>query len=290
MINFVFVSAIGKTTNFLEEVWRYYYWLSETNQANAKEAVRHLDAIKDFHLEICRNLFPKEHDIFKKVENKFNVVSKTLQANNMRLVQYEPRDYSWIVSKGEVVSSMIVSDYLKLKGYDNFLLNAKEIVKTHGTIYRNAEIDLVTTKCCLLNNLRSLNPPNGQLNVVMAGFIASRAQTCQTVTLGREGSDISASVIARLLSEIAGEAGMSPTIKLKFFKEHAYHETDPAVDSKAFHMKEVSFDQLQSDIARPEKKAIVHKETLKIIENNCAVEVEFIKFHDLTERTSVTRN
>jgi aspartate kinase len=99
--------------------------------------------------------------------------------------------YDQIVSFGELLSTKIVSAYLNQNSYQNIWLDARRLIKTDQS-YRFARVDWTYTKRMLQDSVRE------GARYLTQGFIGSDDMG-NTTTLGREGSDYSASVIAYCL-------------------------------------------------------------------------------------------
>ena len=95
--------------------------------------------------------------------------------------------YDQIVSIGELLSTKIMNTFLNEIGFQNSLLDARDLIKTDNT-YRNARLDWKET----VNSIKSLIK-EGQC--ITQGFIGCTSEN-YTTTLGREGSDFTAAVLA----------------------------------------------------------------------------------------------
>jgi aspartate kinase len=179
----IVVSAMGKTTNVLEHIVELY-------SNNSKELKTSLHDIEVYHNEIIETLFEnKKHPVFKKIEWLLLDMQTTLNRNKSTQYDYV---YDQIVPYGELISTTIVSEYLNYKGYQNTWLDARDFIKT-DTAYRDAEVDWQTTQHLILEkvNKNSLS--------ITQGFIGSDKNNF-TTTLGREGSDYTAGILAYCLS------------------------------------------------------------------------------------------
>ena len=116
----VVISAMGKTTNDLEEVARAFY-------LNQDDALEKLNYVKQFHDHILSELFDKHHSIYDSIANLFLEIEWAIEDAPRSDYSYE---YDQIVSVGELLSTTIVSAYLKEIGIDNDLLDARDVVKT----------------------------------------------------------------------------------------------------------------------------------------------------------------
>ena len=102
--------------------------------------------------------------------------------------------YDQIVSQGELISSVILSAYLKEVGVANAWLDVRDVMKTDDT-YREAVVDWDKTQS-LMNTI--VKPLVQDSIIVTQGFIGCTAENC-TTTLGREGSDYTAAIFANML-------------------------------------------------------------------------------------------
>ncbi len=179
----IVISAMGKTTNALERIVELYV-------KNSKELNISLRDLEVYHNEILETLFENEqHPVFKKIEGLLLDMQTILNRNKSTQYDYV---YDQIVPYGELISTTIVSEYLNHKGYQNTWLDARDFIKT-DTAYRDAEVDWQTTQHLILDkvNKNSLS--------ITQGFIGSDTNNF-TTTLGREGSDYTAGILAYCLN------------------------------------------------------------------------------------------
>ena len=178
----IVVSAMGKTTNALEVVVRDYL---ETTRIPSS-----LEEVKAYHRNIIEELFPDtEAPVYFKTEALFTELENFLQHNKSNQYDFV---YDQIVSYGELVSTTIVSEYLNSRNIDSTWLDARNFIKTDST-YRDAQVNWNKTQELIHENI----DPN-KLNVIQ-GFISSDPNNF-TTTLGREGSDYSAAILAYCLN------------------------------------------------------------------------------------------
>lgn len=173
------VSAIGKTTNALESIISSYF--AKDNQLEMK-----MRELYDHHLEIITTLFPERtHPVHEKVNYYFKELRIFFERNKSPNYDFV---YDQVVCFGELMSTTIVSLYLNEHGIDNTWMDVREMIATDAT-YRDAQVDWQRTK----EQIKSSVKPH-QLYITQ-GFIASDANNF-TTTLGREGSDYTAAIIA----------------------------------------------------------------------------------------------
>lgn len=178
----VVVSAMGKTTNALEEVIHAYFHTPDQLPATLKR-------IKEDHFRILESLFDTPtHIVFEKISACFDAIELFLSNNKSPNYNFV---YDQVVSYGEIISSLLLSNYLNQENISNEWLDARNLVKT-DTTYRDAEVDWKATEERMKSEIKE-----GVLYITQ-GFIGSDYNHF-SVTLGREGSDYSAAIFAYCL-------------------------------------------------------------------------------------------
>jgi aspartate kinase len=99
--------------------------------------------------------------------------------------------YDQIVSNGELFSTLIVDAYLNEQGIDSKWVNAPDLIKTSAA-YREGIVDWERSG----KASRKYKPVAGKV-LLTQGFIAGGSEEF-TTTLGREGSDYTAAILAYL--------------------------------------------------------------------------------------------
>ncbi|MGB0177772.1 MAG: aspartate kinase, partial [Owenweeksia sp.] len=178
----IVVSAMGKTTNALEKVVQLFF--------NRKDGIMELlEEVRENHLAIIRELFPAdEHRVHNDVEILFSQLEIICQGKPDENFN---KAYDQIVSYGELISTKIVSSYLNSSGYQNKWLDARRLIRTDQN-YRFARVDWSFTERLVKDTILAGN------RYVVQGFIGSDDDLNPT-TLGREGSDYTASVLGYVL-------------------------------------------------------------------------------------------
>jgi aspartate kinase len=181
----IIVSAMGKTTDALEKLCKYYV---EGNE----DAQDILKAIKQFHENIMIELFQtKVHPVFDEIANTFVEIEWMLEDEPHPDYDF---NYDQIVSIGEFLSSRIVAAYLNVNKIDTKWVDARDFIHTDNT-YREGIIDMDKTSSSMpfLKNMLE------KQTVITQGFIGGTSENFST-TLGREGSDYSAAIFASCLN------------------------------------------------------------------------------------------
>ena len=179
----VVVSAMGKITNAMEKVVESYF--------NDKDAVSgSIQEVIDYHNEILSDLFQNSnHPVYTKVKVLFDEVKGFLAWNKSPKYAFV---YDQVVSYGELLSTTIVSAYLNEVGISNTWLDVRTLIKTDNN-YRDAQVNWERTQQEILSKVDV-----SKLNITQ-GFLGSDDNNF-TTTLGREGSDYSAAILAYCLN------------------------------------------------------------------------------------------
>ncbi|MBR4219371.1 MAG: aspartate kinase [Bacteroidales bacterium] len=182
----VVISAIGKTTNHMEKLLDAYLADSDTVWAL-------FDELKQKHYTIAQELTADAKVITDKLDEQLNALANILSTRHSEQYDYE---YDRIVCYGELLSTTLISTYLNMVGKKNQWIDARTIIRTDST-YREAKVDWdasegsiqVAIARCMMDNPIAITQ----------GFIGGNMLNLST-TLGREGSDYSAAIIAYSLN------------------------------------------------------------------------------------------
>ena len=181
----VVISAMGKTTNAMEVITDHYF------HKRKKELKDAFQERKQFHMDIVKDLFPDaEHPFHKEIETLFGEFEERLKKPPTLNYDF---DYDQIVPFGELLSTTIVSAYLNDAGIKNQWIDIRHYLKSNNN-FREARIDWELSDKLIK---KGFNFKNTRLYVTQ-GFIASTINDI-TTTLGREGSDFTAAIIAHIL-------------------------------------------------------------------------------------------
>ena len=178
----IVVSAMGKTTNALEEVVKSFFH----RKADVTEKVK---LVKDSHHAVIDELFENSELIKAELNDLFVEIDWLIEEDVKDSFDYI---YDQIVSIGELLSSKVLSAYLKDTGLKSEWLDVRDIIKTDES-YRGAKINWESTSALAKKGIESAFSSADV--IVTQGFIGSTNDN-QTTTLGREGSDFTASILS----------------------------------------------------------------------------------------------
>ncbi|PSR57209.1 aspartate kinase [Adhaeribacter arboris] len=215
----VVVSAMGKTTNALEQVFEKAF--------HQQDFTAPLSNLQQYHYQIIRELFPEQHPVQQQVENLFQQLQaylSTIDSSDLYDKQYDQ-----VVSYGELLASVILNEYLTHVQVPSTWLDCRPIIRT-DPIWREAKVDWNLTQ----NNIQnSVKPLLQKTHVVTQGFLGGTFDEF-TTTLGREGSDYTAAIFAYCL----------PAQSVTIWKDVAgLLNADPKLFSDTVLYQEISFQE-----------------------------------------------
>ena len=171
----VVVSARGNTTDELE--------------ALLEKASKGEDYTADFQ----QLKEEQQYDPLVSFEPEFQLLEKLLEGVSL-LKDYSPKTKDLVLAQGELMSAKLVAALLKRKGLESTFVDSREIFKTDAVVGNAQIINSVSEK---LTRDRFATIPSNHVAVV-TGFIAS-TEKGDTTTLGRNGSNYSAALLANYL-------------------------------------------------------------------------------------------
>ena len=183
----VVISAMGKTTNALETVVESY-WVGNTD-----EALQRWATVEANHLTISRELGLAGPEMAP-IQAQLDATRALLQTPPVG--SYD-QVYDQLVSVGEILSTQLVAAYLVQQGLPARWTDARHLIRTDAT-FREGRVDWAVTERQLRAALTAATANSALGMVVTQGFIGS-TPTGETTTLGREGSDYTAAILAYCL-------------------------------------------------------------------------------------------
>jgi aspartate kinase len=181
----VVVSAMGKTTNALERIIEAY---AEKKPETMEAEVA---ALEQYHEDIVRDLFDDEkHPVFE----AFRKLTGDLRSRLAKAptLNYD-FDYDQLIGFGELLSTTIIAHFLNASSLSARWMDIRKSLKTDNT-WREARVDwALSTK--LVNEHFIFN---GENILITQGFLGSTIND-QSTSLGREGSDYTAAILAHML-------------------------------------------------------------------------------------------
>ena len=175
---FVVLSAMSGTTNSLVEISDYLY---KKNPEGANEVINKLENTYMSHIKELYETTEWQEKTREFLKEKFNFIRTFTKE---LFTSFEEKV---IIAQGEIISTNMVTNYMKEKGVNVKLLSALDFMRTD----KNSEPDLAYIK----NKLKAiLEKENGEQIYITQGFICRNAYD-EIDNLQRGGSDYTASLI-----------------------------------------------------------------------------------------------
>ncbi len=199
----VVVSAMGKTTNKLLAI------AGAAVKGDRKSALEQLDQLRAFHREAAEGL-----GVDAEVEEHFRELAELVKGLAV-MGEFTPRATDAVSAYGERLSSIIVAARFRKLGLDAEQIDSRSVIITDQRHTQAAPLFPQTNE-----RLAAVIPPLAEKKVVvMGGFIASTEQGV-TSTLGRGGSDYTASIVGagvgakeiQIWTDVDGMLTADPTI------------------------------------------------------------------------------
>lgn len=241
----VVISAIGKTTNALEKV---------VNTAIAGDralADQLAHELENNHIEYAKSILKGEYfdDLAEKLNELFTELSWALDDAGIQSDDYV---YDQIVCIGELASSSILYYYFLQEENNVAWIDIRDVFKTNED-YRHAIIDISKTNELIAQYIQPLIQEGKR--VITQGFIGSSSDNNST-TLGREGSDYSASILAAALD--AEQVSIWKDVPGFLNADPKHFDATQKLDKISYHeVIELAFYGAQ----------IIHPKTIKPIQN-----------------------
>ncbi len=179
----IVISAFGKTTNALEQVLKA--WISGDK---AYKTILH--AVYESHHSVISELFDGVNGASEKLDIAYAKLCEYLSSREKSVYDFE---YDQVVSYGEIWSTIIVAEYIKFRLFDAEWVDIREILITDDR-YRDANVLWSESS----SRVRLKFDFSRKRIFITQGFIGGTITGC-TTTLGREGSDYTAAILANIL-------------------------------------------------------------------------------------------
>ena len=184
----IVISALGKTTNALEVI------VNLAIKGAKQEASDAAHKLEEEHLAYARTLLDETHytKAATALRGLFSELEQALNTTDPSRYDYS---YDQVVCLGELLSSTMLSFYLQQNNVLNEWIDIRKVIRTDDT-YRDGVVDWDYS----LQQAETIIAPllkQGKI-VVVQGFIGSTPWG-KSVTLGREGSDYTAAILAAML-------------------------------------------------------------------------------------------
>ena len=218
----VIVSALGGITNLLIDA-------SNLAKNGDKKYIETLNEIHKRHIQTIEQLFNNENQkntidfVAEKIDLLKDILNSVFVLNDL-----SDKSLAKIVGTGEILSSFIIAEAMKFNGLNAILKDSRTLIKTNRN-FTNAVVDFKST----YKNIEEFFTKDDHDIIVLPGFISSDKNN-EITTLGRGGSDYTASIYANMLNaevleiwtDVSGMFTANPKLvsQAKPIKEISYQE------------------------------------------------------------------
>ncbi len=240
----IVISAMGKTTNALEKVAESFYSGKTVN------ALELFEQIKIQHFQIAESLESTNKSLLmQRMGDFFTEVEWLIHDKPVRNFNYY---YDQIVCVGELLSTCIISDFLRASGIPNRWVDVRDVFITNDQ-FQAADICWEKTSTRISDQIFPLFDETGF--VVTQGFIGS-TEANESTTLGREGSDYSAAIFANIMNAKS----------LTIWKDvEGVMNADPKLFTDAIYIRELGYDEVIEMAFYGAQ--VLHPKTIKPLQN-----------------------
>lgn len=187
----VVLSAMGNTTNMLLELIEYA-------TAPCSQQLQ-INAIKDYQQTLIRDIFSGElnQSLCQSLCHDLNIDLEYLVLLLEGYTQ-QTASYADIVGFGELWSTRLMTALLLSQGLNGYRVDSREFICVNGSdaAMTDAQNSVIDWDCSQQFFIQSSKVFKDKIAII-SGYIATDKQGA-TVTLGRNGSDFSATIIAKL--------------------------------------------------------------------------------------------
>lgn len=218
----VVVSALGGVTDVLHK-------LGKQAAAGDGSYVDQLKQVELRHIDLVKELIPvsKQSAVLSTTKQTINLLETILEGVHM-IRELSPKTQDALLSFGELLSHNIIAHAAQAQGLDAIAKNTQELIVTTLSLGRTV-VDYAATD----KNIQEFFSKNNHQYVILPGFVAKNADGVVT-TLGRGGSDLTASVVScavqaehlTIWTDVSGMYTAHPTLvkQAKAIPEISYQE------------------------------------------------------------------
>ena len=188
----VVFSAMGGITNQLIEIGR----MAISGEPDYMELVRR---IEDRHFNVVKALIPvkEQGKVVAHVRGIVNELEDLLRGVSL-IRELTPRTHDLITSFGERLSTTVITECVRSRGIPAQFCDARQLIKTDAQ-FGHAEVNYTLTNELIQDHFAKNSDRPGTAIQMITGFIGSTEKN-ETTTLGRGGSDYTASIIGAALN------------------------------------------------------------------------------------------
>jgi len=253
------------------------------NVHDEKLVDNNMTIIEKRHMDIIEEIFENDttFDISARewVEKKLKELEEAFA--DIREFGLEPYYIDYVSGYGEIFSTYILNEYLRSKGIDSVFIPANKLIITDDNFNRAYPLYDYTNRRIKDKMIPLLEGMNKEFMFCITGFIG-RNKIGYTTTLGRGGSDYTATILAHSLYEVGSEKA----IKVILWKDvDGLLAINPKFVPTASLIKNIDYQEAK-EIANFGAK-VLHPKCLEALEKN-KIPLEIRNFDNPEEEINYT--
>jgi aspartate kinase len=244
---------------------------------------KYITIIEKKHMDVIDCIFPEDSEHYVKVKSWIDDKLSDLEDifSDVKEFGLEPYHKDYILSYGEVLSTFILNQYLLNRGFDSIFIESKKVIITNDDFNNAYPLYELTNNRIKKFLLPIIENPLKETIICFTGFIG-RNKIGSITTLGRGGSDYTATILARSLYEV----GEDKDIKVILWKDvDGLLAINPKYIPKSTLIKNLDYNEAKN-IANFGAK-LLHPKCLEAIEK-CKIPLEIRNFHKSIDQSEFT--
>ncbi|MHA1720434.1 MAG: aspartate kinase [Promethearchaeota archaeon] len=238
------------------------------NSNKTDELLKLIKIIESKHSQLIESLFKEKLKARNEAQKNLQIILLNLWnvLDDIKEFGITPYFTDYIMSFGEKLSNLLLSSYLANEKYDVISFSGEDLIITNDT-FNDALPDLYHTKNRIKERLLPKLFQDFRSPIVcITGFIG-RNKIGYTTTLGRGGSDFSATIIARCLYEINSDF----EIKISLWKDvdgiltsNPNYVASPQLIPKLSYQEAMEMAFIGAKVLHPKCLEIIEKQNIPI--------------------------
>ena len=195
-------SALNKVTDLL--------LVTAQNVNNSTLLDNNMAIIEKKHFDIIEQIFEEDSEHYMSVKKWIDEKLSDLEDifSDIREFGLEPYYQDLVLSYGETLSTYILNEFLLSKGLDSVFIPSKDIIITNDEFNNAYPLYAWTNPRIERSVIPLLENPKKDVIICITGFIG-RNKIGNITTLGRGGSDYTASILAHSIYEVGNDKDIS---------------------------------------------------------------------------------
>lgn len=254
------------------------------NLDNPEEVNKNLTLLEQKHMNIIAEIFDQDTPYYSNsrdwIDDKLSELDDVF--GDIEEFGLEPYYKDYVLSFGERISTYILYQYLLSRGLDSEFFSSNDIIITNDEFNNAYPIFDLTNNRVKNRILPLIENPKEDTIICITGFIA-RNKIGYITTLGRGGSDYTATILARSIYEV----GEDKDVKVILWKDvDGLLAINPKYISNATLIKHLDYDEAK-EIANFGAK-VLHPKCLEAIEKQ-QIPLEIRNFDNPEENVNFTK-